>query len=49
MSPFVEACSGGAVQEVKLLLGQGAAVAEQDSAVSHAACQHSSLLDAALP
>ncbi len=37
MSPFIEACSSGAVQEVKVLLGQGADVAEQDSAVSHAA------------
>ncbi|DBB15707.1 TPA: hypothetical protein ACH3X3_003914 [Trebouxia sp. C0006] len=32
MSPFIEACSSGAVQEVKVLLGQGADVAEQDSA-----------------
>ncbi len=39
MSPFVEACSSGTVQEVKVLLGQGADIAEQDSAVSYAACQ----------
>ena len=37
MCPFIEACSNGAVQEVKVLLGQGADVAERDSTVSHAA------------